>query len=146
MWSKVASKCGPSMLRNIIGPHFDSRNGVFFSLFLLVFLKNLILPAERRRFLKNKTEKKEKTWTTFWLKKGKSWTTFWLYSIYIYIYIYMSPLPPKCIRIHIWICVYIYTHTPTPQNFTPYFICLFHERKRAQLHLRGNSNQSLLTW
>ena len=58
MWSKVASECGPSMLRNIIGPHFDSRNGVFFSLFLLVFLKNLILPAERRRFLKNKTKKK----------------------------------------------------------------------------------------
>ena len=69
MWSKVASKCGPSMLRNIIGPHFDSRNGVFFPFFLLVFLKNLILPAERRRFLKNKTQKKEKTWTTFWLKK-----------------------------------------------------------------------------
>ena len=39
MWSKVESKSGPSMLRNIIGPGFDSRNGVFFlSFVLLVFL------------------------------------------------------------------------------------------------------------
>ena len=45
------------MLRNKIGPSFDSKNGLFLS-FLLVLLKNLILPAERRRFLKNKKRKK----------------------------------------------------------------------------------------
>ena len=44
----------------------------FFFLFLLFLLKNLILPAERRRFLKNKNRKKQKTnWTDFQLKKGQ---------------------------------------------------------------------------
>ena len=62
---------------------------VFFFLFvLLVFLKNLILPAERRRFLKNKTKKKETTWTTFWLKKRQILDhILTLQHIYIYIYI-----------------------------------------------------------
>ena len=49
---------------------FWRKKNVFFSFFLLAFLKNLILPAERRIFLKNKKkEKTEKTWTKFWLKK-----------------------------------------------------------------------------
>ena len=48
-------KLGPSMLRNKIGPTFDAKK-CFFP-FLLVFLKNLIFPAERRGFLKIKTRK-----------------------------------------------------------------------------------------
>ena len=67
----------------------------FFPFFLLFFSKNLILPAERRRFLKNKHRKKGKFWTDFQLKKGNFWTDFQLYSIYICV-IYV------CCRVNIW--------------------------------------------
>ena len=49
-WSKVASKVGPSMLRNIIGPNFDSKAGNFCFFSSDFFLKNLILLAESRIF------------------------------------------------------------------------------------------------
>ena len=50
---------------------------VFFLSFFL-FLKNLILLAERRRFWQNKQGKKRrKIWTDVWLKE-QFWTDFWL--------------------------------------------------------------------
>ena len=88
-WSKVASKLGPSMLCNIVGPSFDSRKGNVCLRFYSYFLKNLILPPERRIFLKKKGKKRRKLGPSFVSKKGYFWTKFWLYSTYIYIYIYV---------------------------------------------------------
>ena len=52
------------------------------------FLKNLILPAERRRFL---NKKKTKKWTDFQLKQGQFLDGFsTLQRIYIYIYTYIK--------------------------------------------------------
>ena len=94
--SKVESKICPSMLRNIIGQMFDSKNGSFCLIFLfLLLLKNLILPAERRRCLKKKQirKTKRKHWTDFWLKKGQILDRFLtlqpLQRVCIYIYIHM---------------------------------------------------------
>ena len=64
---------------------------LFFTLFLLkfFFVKNLILPAERRGFLKNKKHNKKT------IKKDGQvidlcWPGYWPYSIYICVYIYIS--------------------------------------------------------
>ena len=57
-----------------------------FPFFFFYFLENISLPAERRRFLKNKTEKKEIGGRIFNSKKGNFWTDFQLYSLYIYVY------------------------------------------------------------
>ena len=67
---------------------------MFFSFFSFdFFLKNLILPAERRRFLKNKNRKETKrNGRIFNSKKGNFWTDFQLYSMYVYIYIYAVEL------------------------------------------------------
>ena len=55
-WSKVVLQIGPCMLRNIIGPVF---NTAFWSLleFLLLF-ENIFLPAERRGFERKSQNKK----------------------------------------------------------------------------------------
>ena len=82
------------MLRNIIGRIFNA----FFVFFSFIFWKNLILPAERRRFLKkNRNQKKRKYWTDFQLKKGQFLDGFsTLQHIYIYIHIHIH------IHIHIY--------------------------------------------
>ena len=70
-WSKVESKLGPSTLCNNIGPSFDSKKMVICVFFLLIVVKNLILSAERRGFLKKTgIRQTKKKWTKFWLKKG----------------------------------------------------------------------------
>ena len=72
---------------------FWRKTTFFFPLFVwLVFLKNLILPAERRGFLKKtKKGKTEKTWTKFWLKKRLFLDqVLTLQHICWYIYIYMD--------------------------------------------------------
>ena len=70
---------------------------VFLDLCLLIFLLNLILPAERRRFLKKNTKQRKKTekiWTKFWLKRtaifGPSLDSTTYIYIHICIYIYLS--------------------------------------------------------
>ena len=73
------------MLRNIIGQIFNAKNGIF----LFLFLENIILPAERRRFLKNNSNKKGIFGQIFNSKKGNFWTEIQLYSTQIYIYIYI---------------------------------------------------------
>ena len=55
-WSKLKLKTGPSMLRNIIGPVFNSKN-VFFWLFCLLVFQNPLLSAGRMRFSKLKNIK-----------------------------------------------------------------------------------------
>ena len=70
------------MLRNIIGPGFDSRNGVFFCLFFCSFFFKISFSLQKEEdFWKTKKEKKKKLGPGFDSKKGKSWTRFWLYSI-----------------------------------------------------------------
>ena len=79
------------MLRNKIGPVFNTRNGTFFKFFVLPFFfeKSSSFFRGERDFQKQKTTKKQ-LGPVFNTKKGKSWTSFYLYSIYIYIYIYLS--------------------------------------------------------
>ena len=72
-WSKVESKIGPCMLRNIIGSIFDSKNGHFWPSLGARFLRNFLFAAEKRRFSKTKKQKERKNWTNFWLKKDKNW-------------------------------------------------------------------------
>ena len=80
-WSKVVSKLGPRMLRNIIGPRFDSKNGsfVFFSFWKISF------PLQKEDDFLTKKHKM-KTWTKLWLQNGNFWTKSCLYSMHIYIY------------------------------------------------------------
>ena len=73
------------MLRNKIGQIVNAKKWYFFLVFFF-FLKNLILPAERRRFWRKNTKKTN--WTDFQLKKGQFWDRFWtLQHISIHIYI-----------------------------------------------------------
>ena len=77
------------MLRNIIGRIFNAKNCffcvcVFF--FFLIFLKNLIFPAERRKFLKNKNKKKWRFLDGFSTQKRANFGRIFN-SIYIYIYV-----------------------------------------------------------
>ena len=65
----------------------------FFHTFFVkfVFFKNLILPAERRGFLKNKKKQQKNNknrWPSYWLMLARLLTLQHKY-IYIYIYIYM---------------------------------------------------------
>ena len=54
-WSKLVLNTGPSMLRNIIGPAFNTRIGSFF--FLFCFWKILFFLQGERDFRKQKTKK-----------------------------------------------------------------------------------------
>ena len=103
---------------------------------LFVFFK---ITPKHYRFGENKQNKildqvLTQPWTKFRLKKQNLGPSF--DSIYIYIHIYLFICRRICRRPGI-----------SGQNM-PYFVCLFHERKRARLHLRGtqNPNQSLLAW
>ena len=65
----------------------------FFHLFfclLVFFAKNLIHPAERRRFLKNK-KKQQKNKQKNGQVISSTWPSYQHYSTYIYIYAYASP-------------------------------------------------------
>ena len=75
------------MLRNKIGPSFDAKKVFFFSFFWLVFLKNLILPAERRGFLKNKKRKKREKLDQVLTQKKAIFGPSFDSTAYIYIYI-----------------------------------------------------------
>ena len=78
------------MLRNIIGPGFDSRNVFFFCLCFCSFFFKISFSLQKEEDFwktKKKKKKKRKLGPGFDSKKGKSWTRFWLYSIYIYIYL-----------------------------------------------------------
>ena len=93
----VESKLGPSMLRNKIGPSFDSKNGVFWAFFFgSFFFKSSFSLQKEEDFEKQKKKKNRKIGPSFDSKKGYFWIKFWLYSIYmslslnIYIYIYIS--------------------------------------------------------
>ena len=82
------------MLRNKIGPSFDSKKCFFFS-FLLVFLNKSHSPCRKKRiFEKQKKEKTEKTWTKFWLKK-RLFLGQVLTLQHIYIYAVESKLGPQ---------------------------------------------------
>ena len=74
-WSKLKSKTGPSMLRNIIGPVFDFNLLSFLLFFLLFFQKSSSFCRENEIF-KNKKAKKKKIGPVFDFKKGKNWTSF----------------------------------------------------------------------
>ena len=74
----------------------------FFLFFLLVFLKNLILPAERRRFLKNKKGKNKKKLDHILSQKKANLGPHFVSTAYIYIYIY--------INLHAYIHTYIHTY------------------------------------
>ena len=80
----IESNICPSMLRNIIGQIFDSKDGNVLFFFGFVFWISFSLQKEI--FLKKTNEEnKRKICTDVGLKKGNFWTDFWLYSIYIYI-------------------------------------------------------------
>ena len=78
------------MLRNKIGPSFDSRNVFFFLFLLLVFLNNIILPAERRGFLKNKKKKKRENLDQVLTQKKAIFGPSFDSTAYVLIYIYMA--------------------------------------------------------
>ena len=80
------------MLRNIIGPGFDSRNGVFFCLFFARFSLKSHSPCRKKKiFEKQKKKKKEKTWTRFWLKKRQILDqVLTLQHIYIHIHTHLD--------------------------------------------------------
>ena len=77
------------MLRNIIGPSFDSKMAM--SVFFSFLFENLSLPAERRRFLKSK-RKQEDNLDQFLTQKrpeiGPMFDSTTCMCIYIYIYTY----------------------------------------------------------
>ena len=81
-WSKVESKLGPSMLRNIIGPSFDTKKGNFvFSLFFWMISPSL--------------QKEEDFWKT---KKGQICTKV------------LTPQRPCLDQVKTLQHIYIYTH------------------------------------
>ena len=53
-WSKVESKLGPSMLRNIIGPSFDSKNG---NVVLLFFFWRISFSLQKEEELWKKAKR-----------------------------------------------------------------------------------------
>ena len=63
-WSKLESRVGPSMLRNIIGPTVVSRAGSFLTFFWSLFQISFSLQKEEHYTKgKNQKKKKRKTWT-----------------------------------------------------------------------------------
>ena len=94
-WSKVKSKLGPSMLRNIIGPSFDSKNGKY------VFICLSHLPAERKVFLKKTGNEEANSDQVLTLKRpfldqvltlqhACIYTSIYIYmNVYVLIYAYM---------------------------------------------------------
>ena len=89
----VGSITWPSFWPKFCPERWPSYWPYFFTLFLLklvFFSKKLILPAERRRFLKNKKQKKKQKqrWPSYWLMMAKLLT---LQHIYIYICVCVSP-------------------------------------------------------
>ena len=68
------------MLRNIIGPSFDSKKCVFLSFFRSFFFKISFSLQEEEDFWKTKKKKQGKIGPSFDSKKGYFWTKFWLYS------------------------------------------------------------------
>ena len=66
-----------------------------FSFFLLFCFENLILPAERRRCLKNKSTKKRNFWSDFQHKKGQCLDAFSTLQ-HIYAHAYGCVIEPHC--------------------------------------------------
>ena len=65
------------MLRNKIGPGFDSKNVCFFLFFFARFSLKSHSPCRKKKiFEKQKKKKKRKLGPGFDSKKGKSWTRF----------------------------------------------------------------------
>ena len=79
-WFKVESKLGPRMLRNIIGPSFDSNNGII-SFFLGgggISWKQVSFSLQKEEDLwKTKQEKMRKVGPSFWLRLKKAIFGFW---------------------------------------------------------------------